>query len=238
MHAAYAVIFLLLAGICTGVTVQAWDLFGWPALILAYPAVSFLLLALAYALGSPGLFGKRPNGRLAFWGRVLFGPYFQLNALIFRLHQGLSREPAYAEVVPNLFFGRRLTNREAHTATQLDWLAVLDLAPEFAEVPSLRNLPGYRSFPILDATAPTEPQLRDTILWLAVALKNGPVYVHCALGHGRTGCVVVAYLLSAGIVKSIAEGVRLLQSQRAGVRLNRTQHRALMLTIPDAGFPR
>ena len=237
---AYAVVFVVLASLCVGLPISAVDVVDWFSLLFAYPALSFLLLAVAYAGVGPGLFAKQPTGRLTFQCWLLFAPYFLLNGVIFRLHCLLNREPVYAEVVPNLFFGRRLTERESREAVRLGWLAVLDLAPEFAEAPSLRKLPGYRSLPVLDASAPNEQQLRDVTVWLTAAVKNGPVYVHCALGHGRTGCVVVAYLLSAGIVKTVAEGVQMLQAKRAGVRLNRTQRSACrtVLTAPDAGFPK
>lgn len=59
--------------------------------------------------------------------------------------------------------------------------------------------------------------------WLSEAVGSGPVYVHCALGHGRSACVVVAYLLSTGAVGTVAEGIRLLKSLRPGVRLHPPQ---------------
>ncbi len=239
MRLAYMLVFLVLATVCIFGGVAVSDIVGWPAIIFGYAAVSFLMLSIAYGGAGPELFGKRASGQHSIRSWLLFSPYFLLNAVIFRLHRGMSREPAYAEVVPNLFFGRRLTEREANEARALGWIAVLDLAPEFAESPALRILPGYRTFPILDATAPTEPQLHDAVRWLTDAVVKGPVYIHCALGHGRTGCVVVAYLLAAGVVNSVAEGVRLMRTQRPGVRLNRPQLRALrLLKIPGAGFPK
>lgn len=239
MRLAYTLVFSVLAAVFIVGGVAVWDAIGWPAIIFGYTAASCLCLAMGYAWIGPNVFAKRNTGQHSIRSWLLFSPYFLLNAVIFRLYRGTSREPAYAEVVPNLFFGRRLTQREATESRAHGWVTVLDLAPEFTETPALRILPGYRSFPILDATAPQDPQLRDAVRWLTDAMAKGPVYVHCALGHGRTGCVVVAYLLAAGVVNSVAEGVRLLRVQRPGVRLNRSQSRALRpLTIPGAGFPR
>ncbi len=222
MDAKYAFAFLVLASVA-GLAAVA----GWPAIGLGYAAVSFLLLAAAYFGLGPRLFLKSASGRRSVWGWLLFAPYFLLNALIFSLYVVFSRSPAYAQATPDLFFGRRLTAREARKAKTLGWVSVLDLAAEFGEVSVLRGLPGYRSLPVLDATAPSEQQLREAVAWLTEAVKAGRVYVHCALGHGRTGCVVVAYLLAAGLVSNTAEGIRLLQSLRSGVRLNPAQRRLL-----------
>lgn len=225
MSAAYSLVFLVLASIASLVAVVAWDPLGFLSLLPAYAAVSLLTLAAAYAGCGPRLLGKRHDGRRSISALLLLGPYFLLNAFASFLHRNLSREPAYAEVVPGLFFGRRLTDREA--ASHLGWTSVLDLAPEFPEASTLRSLPGYRSLPLLDATAPTHAQIRDAVEWLTRRLKTGPVYVHCALGHGRTGCVLAAYLLSAGHAKSVGEALRMMRALRPGVGLNRPQRRAL-----------
>ena len=117
-------------------------------------------------------------------------------------------------------FGRRLSAREARAA---GWVSVLDLACEFAATRPLRKLAGYRSLPVLDGTAPTGEQLRSAVAWLTEAVKAGPVYVHCALGHGRSACAVIAYLLSVGSVGTVAEGVAVVRSLRPAVRLQRAQ---------------
>jgi protein-tyrosine phosphatase len=53
------------------------------------------------------------------------------------------------------------------------------------------------------------------------------VYVHCALGHGRSACVVIAYLLSVGSVRTFFAGTGVLRSLRPGVRLDPEQRRLL-----------
>ena len=226
MNPAYAVAFLALAGLAAAAAVAGWDELGWPALAFGWASAAFVLLAAAYAGAGPP-FAKRPDGRLGPGRRLLFAPYLILNAVTFRLYRAVSREPSFAPVAPNLFFGRRLTAREARAAVAAHgWVSVLDLAAEFAETPALRSLPGYRSLPVLDGAAPSGGQVREAVEWLRAAVAAGPVYVHCALGHGRTGCVVVAYLLAAGAAGSSADGARRLRALRPGVRLNRSQWRA------------
>ncbi len=196
----------------------------WVAVLPLYAAVSFGLLAAAYAGAGPGLLFKRADGRRSALGWLLFAPYFLLNAATFGLYRLLSREPASVRVAPNLDFGRRLSAREYPAG---GWASVLDLAGEFPAAWPERASPGYRSLPILDATAPSEAELRSAVTWVAERVAVGPVYVHCALGHGRSACVVVAYLLSVGAVGTAAEGVRLLRSLRPGVRLHPSQLRLL-----------
>jgi hypothetical protein len=220
----YCVTFLALSAAC----VAGWAAFraelGWAALAFLYAGLSFGLLAVAYAGVGPRLLLKRASGRRSVWGWLLFGPYFLLNAATFGVYRRLSREPPFVQVGHNLFFGRRLTAREAEA---LGCVHVLDLACEFAEVGPLRECPGYRSLPLLDAAAPAQDQLREAAAWIAEAAKSGPVYVHCALGHGRSGSVVIAYLLSAGLVGTVAEGIQFLRSLRPGANPNSAQLRRL-----------
>ncbi len=221
------VTFLLLALVFLVAAVIFWEMVGWPALLFAYSAFSFLLIALAYAGLGPGLFRKRADGRLPWLTLFLLGPYLLLNALSFRLYLLGSQEPAHAQADANLSFGRRLTSREARAEQARGWIGVLDLACEFTEVGPLRRLPHYRSLPVLDATAPDEEQLRWAVSWLKETVRLGPVYVHCALGHGRSVTVVLAYLLCTGKVRTLEEGLARLRCLRRGVKLHPGQARRL-----------
>lgn len=236
--------FLSLAVSCVVAAFFAWDVVGWAAALPLYVAVSLGLLAVAYAGVGPRLMFKRPTGRRSLLGWILLAPYFLLNTVTFHLYRLISREPAFVEVAPNLSFGRRLLARESDAG---GWESVLDLAGEF---PATWKPAKYRSLPMLDAVAPSEPDLRSAVAWISDAVTSGPMYVHCALGHGRSACVVIAYLLSVGTVVTVADGVRLLRSLRPGVRLHPPQARLLRCfeprnavcdgapTLPIAGSPR
>ena len=157
---------------------------------------------------------------------MLFGPHILLNTAAIRLYCLVSKEPSITQVTPTLFFGRRLLARECLTG---QWIGVLDLAAEFTEARPFRELVGYRSMPVLDGTCPTEEQLRSAVVWLNSTLVTGPVYVHCALGHGRSACVVIAFLLSMGEVNTVESGEQRLRILRPGVRLNGTQRHGLQV---------
>jgi protein-tyrosine phosphatase len=224
MSKKYSLTFLLLAFVWVMAGLVAWETIRWVAAVFYYAALSFALVALAYAGAGPTLLLKRPTGRRSLLGYLLLAPYFLLSDLSFQIYKLLSNEPAFVEVAPNLFFGRRLSAAEAKVNK---WLSVLDLAVEFSEVRALRSLSGYHSLPVLDATAPSEEQLRAAVLWLTKQVQSGPVYTHCALGHGRSVCVVIAYLLSSGQVRTISEGEKQVRSLRPGARLHQIQRRRL-----------
>ncbi len=200
---------------------------GWFVVLPIYTGLSFLLLSAAYAGLGPRLLSKKPTGQHSLVGWLLFAPYYLFSSITFGLYRSISREPAWVEVIPNLSFGRRLSARELLAG---GWKSVLDLAGEF---PANSVPPNYRSIPVLDTAAPTETEMRAAITWIAESMKVGPVYVHCALGHGRSACLVVAYLLSVGEVRTAGEGVRRLQSLRPRVALHRPQLRLLKRFEPE-----
>ncbi len=216
--------FFVLAIGCVVSADAACDIVGWLAIAFLYAAFSFMLLAIAYAGVGPRLLMKQPSGRRSVWGWILFGPYIVLNHIAFGFYRRFSRESATVQVVPNVYFGRRLL---AHECDAGRWVGILDLAAEFDEVRPLREVSGYRSMPVLDATAPSEAQLRSAIAWIANTVAAGPIFIHCALGHGRSACVVIAYLLSVGEVATVEAGEERLQSLRPGVRLNSMQRQRL-----------
>jgi hypothetical protein len=197
-------------------------------------AMAFALVALAYLGAEPAILLKRPDGTRSPQSWPLLWPYFFLTGFSFWLYRMNEREPPFVQVVPNLYLGRRLTPREVRQAAPIGWQAVLDLAAEFAEVRALRRLPGYRSLPVLDATAPSWEQLLDAVDWLKERVAQGPVLVHCALGHGRSATVVVAYLLATGQVKGVKDGLSLLRAQR-GVALHKGQRTLLELYAAHQG---
>lgn len=225
MHARPAATFLTLAA---AAALAAWrsDLAAVRA-VGAASALAFGLVAIAYMRDDSQFLLKHPDGRRRAWGWPVLWPYWLLCDLSLALFRLDGRRPASVQVAPNLFFGRRLTDKEAQGPVAPAWHAVLDLAAELTEAGPLRALAGYRSLPILDARAPTPGGLASAVGWLTEQAQAGPVYVHCALGHGRSATVVVAFLLDAGRVATIEEGVGLLASLRPGVGLSDAQRDAL-----------
>jgi protein-tyrosine phosphatase len=212
----YAFVFGLLAVAAGVFCVAAAGPTNGVSLVGLYPAGSFALLCVAYAGVGPKLLGKRADGGRELWARLLFAPYLLLTRFVFVLYRLFTRQPAVSEIAPGLHLGRRLGMKEARRFADA---AVLDLAAEFSELPRLQGNGHYRSLPQLDTTAPTVQQLGEAVRWIADQMRERAVFVHCALGQGRSACVVLAYLLHAGRVKDVREGVKLLRQLRPGVGL-------------------
>jgi protein-tyrosine phosphatase len=60
-----------------------------------------------------------------------------------------------------------------------------------------------------------------------VRLKDGPVYVHCAAGHGRSAMFVAALLLASGRLASVSEAEAFMREKRPEVRLSSSQRELL-----------
>lgn len=220
MSSRYTFVFGLFAVACGFFGIAAAGPTNGLSLAFLYPAISFLMMAVAYGGGGPRLLGKRPDGGRGWVFRLLLAPYLLLTRFSFLLYKLLGRHSAVCEIVPNLFLGRRLTAKEAGQFTSA---AVLDLAAEFSETRSFRHPDRYLSLPVLDATAPTVEQLNMAVGWITERLPHGSVFVHCALGHGRSASIVIAYLLSSGQVSSVRDGLRHVRQLRPGVGLSTSQ---------------
>lgn len=223
----YSLTFLL-SGLALGrlalreASVNAW------ALLPLYPSLSFLLLSLAYAGIGPDLLGKQRDGRRTWWAVAWSLPYSLLAECVWRLVILRGREPAIARVTDNLYCGRRLTRREQSEFARHPIQGCLDLTAEFTEASYLRSLPHYRSAPLLDGTAPSIEQLQHLVDWLTTTTTSSPIYVHCALGHGRTSTVVVAFLIRNGLEHDIDSALSRLQALRSGIDINAAQRELLI----------
>ena len=190
---------------------------GW-FLVWTWLGCDFVVVGVAHLRGAHQVFGKRPDGTLPLWSRLVFLPFLIYTNLVWHLLFLLSREPAQNKVTENLFVGRRLLASE-HAD---DFDNFVDLTAEFTEPRSIRCTASYRSFPILDGGAPTQEALRVAV----ASLRPGRTFVHCAQGHGRAALFALALLLSSGNCRSVEDGIRMLSAVRA-VRLTREQRRCI-----------
>ncbi len=214
-----------------------------PALALTYagialPALPFRLLAFwaagsffcvaagYFALGGQ-IFGKRPDGTLSPIGLLAFAPYLVLALIVAAICRWIFREPPCQQIAEHLYLGRRLLKHENRVLDQWDVVAILDLTAATPEPKTIRDGRAYRNLPLLDATAPSLEVLCDTIRWIVEQTENGPVYVHCAAGHGRAGLLAGAYLLATGEAADADDAIRRMREIRPLVWLNRVQRRRL-----------
>ena len=225
MRLRYVVIFSALSlGLLAGMPTARHSV---GAVLECWSAIAFLGVALAYAWLGPRTFLKRSDGRLSVFSHLLFGPYQLANHAVLVVSGLLGGEPRFSEVVECVYVGRRLHFWDTAAVRQLGLVAVLDLTCEISEHYWVRKVPGYRLFRLLDRLAPTVSELDELARWIAQQRESGPVYVHCALGHGRSVLCVAAWLLLAGHASTPDEAVQKIQSVRPRAHLSRPQRECL-----------
>ncbi|MCZ6691571.1 MAG: tyrosine-protein phosphatase [Planctomycetota bacterium] len=213
----YGFLFTFLGGLC-GFYAARSPWLGW---LLAWAGLSFTLVGLGYLSFGARVYGKRRDGTMAGVSRLALLPYLLFLTVIWRMARLVQREPPYHDLCDGVSIGRRLLAAEF----PVKFTSVIDLTCEFPEPGRIREMEGYRCFPILDASAPADADLRDLLAELAEI--EGALYIHCAEGHGRTGLVAASLLLERGLATGVEEAIRMVQERRPKVRLNREQTDAL-----------
>ncbi len=211
----YALVFGLLSVICAFYCVTLQPIFL--RLLLGSLALCWFGVALAYAKLGARTFGKQRDGRLSLWSAV-FWPYHLLNAFLLSLFRKSAKENPFDAIDDSILLACKLSSEDESGLQKRDVRAVLDLTCEFSETPFLRTL-NYRSIPVLDTHSPTLEQLREGARFLADRAKDGAVYVHCALGHGRSALFVAAYLIETGRARSAEEATEIVRQKRANIEL-------------------
>jgi hypothetical protein len=214
-----------------------WLGIGWGSALASAgclsAAAAFLGLALSYQLAWPGLLGKTRRGLLLPSSYLLFWPYHVLSYCSLAVYRLCGREALCHEILPGLFLGGRPFAWEEHQLRPLGIRSVLDLTSEFIETRFLRQVEAYCCIPLLDNSAPSAGELELALGFIRDRLPQGPVYVHCALGHGRSATVVLAYLVATQVRNSLDEALALVHAKRPGVRLTGPQLKSVLTTFHE-----
>jgi hypothetical protein len=216
----YAVLFTGL-----GTAVCAWAAIngGWTWLAV-WPGATYIAVGIIYALRGHGFWSKGPSGSISHTRLAMLAPYPLALWLIWHGHRLRSKEPvcnlviAGNEVGGPVWLGRWPFQHELPAGTNL----VVDLLAEWPARRGVAEGRVYRSFPILDGCAPGNRE-RFVELVDEVASNRGISYVHCAMGHGRSGLFAAAVLIRRGLAANAQDAVATIQLARPRVRLNRSQ---------------
>ena len=214
----YGVLFLTLSLLLAS---YAFTAGGW-FLLIAWPALSFGVIGLAYLILGHRVFGKRADGSMAFASVVILLPYLLYLWAVWHIIRLVSREPAYNTLADGILIGRRLLSGELPAGTR----TVVDLTSEFPESSALRSVSNYIAAPMLDASVLPPQSLAD--LAFRIATAETPMYIHCAQGHGRTGLVAALFLLARGDADNPDAVIGMIQSSRPLVGLNGVQRASLL----------
>jgi len=186
---------------------------GWLqpwGLPLLWPAGSLAIAAGAY-FGLYAGIARKHDGRLSVAARVVMAPWLfgQWLSLVYYRRRCLP----WNEVVPQVWIGRRLNDREAAVAAKQGVTAVLDLTGELAEAGPFLEV-AYLNLPVLDLAAPTPAQLRAAVDFIGAHRATGTVYVHCKIGYSRSAAAVGAWLLDAGLAVTAEAAIASIRAVR------------------------
>jgi len=185
---------------------------GW-ALWLFWPAVSLLLVALAYAALGAAAFQKDACGVMSFAARCLLWPYCLaawINSRVWT--RGL---PKAVEIAAPVWLGRM------PAASGNAFSSVVDLT---AELPAPARAARWWAFPALDLVTPASRLLseaaaaieRETVL---ASTGGGRVLVCCAVGFSRSAAALATWLASTGRSRNAAEAIATVKAARPEVVL-------------------
>lgn len=202
----YGVIYFVIA--CTFV-VQA-ILFEGTLFLMLWCACNFYLIAIAYFCNFSKILMKDKNGQIPFWVTIFFFPFRMLLHFSFLLSRLFKKTNTLKQINQNIYCGPRVVYGSIPEAVD----AIIDLTYEFSEASKIKEGKAYYSFPILDGMPPSDAKIVEFIQ----NIKEKPVYIHCAMGHGRTSMFTILYLIIHKYVENYDESLSLLcEKQTTGM---------------------
>jgi protein-tyrosine phosphatase len=188
--------------------------------VLAWPAAVLAGLWVVYLVDAPRALGKRADGTMAPLALIFWGPVFAYQWIAHEVVRRLTAEPVATEVGPGVWVGRRPRPNELPAGAAI----VIDLCAEFGAARVVRAHPRYIACPTLDAGTPEPPELARLVD--AVLAADGPAFIHCALGHGRSATVAAAVLVRRGDA-TLDDVEAAMRARRPKIALNARQRSAL-----------
>lgn len=222
----YAILFGLagVALIWRGLQLRGW---GY---CLVWIGISLMLVSLAYAGVGPRIFGKSADGKMSPVAVLALLPYLLGTWAVWHARRWITNAPVGQEIEPGLWLGRRPYLKELPAEIGL----VIDLAAEFpADAEVTRNV-RYISAPVLDAWVPDDDMFK--LLIDKILAETEPIFVHCAVGYGRSATLMAAVLIKKGLACDVEAAEKILRAKRPGVRLNRAQRRLVSRVVCSVGL--
>lgn len=214
----YGFLFFTL-GIVLSLSIRTFPDLQW---LLIWLIFNFLWVGSAYLGLGAQILGKRSHGQIAIASLIFLMPYFLFTWIVWRMQTLLSREDTCTEIIPGIWLGRRISSVKK-LPNNID--LVVDLTAEFSEPRDIRSGKNYICVPILDGFIPRD--LIFNTLIHNLSSQTGNIYIHCALGHGRSAMVMAALLQAKGQVKTVEEAEKFISKLRPHIRLNHPQKQLL-----------
>ncbi|MEZ6037266.1 MAG: hypothetical protein R3F29_07280 [Planctomycetota bacterium] len=184
-----------------------------------WSSAALATVAFASLRADPRWFGKRRDGSVPALATVALAPFLLPLWAYWHVRRPLWSEQAAHRLLPELVIGRRLLGHELGQVEQLldvKFEHLVDLTCEYAEAAAVRRRPGYLSLPIVDGCAPRVEELVELVQRLHQL--DGPMFLHCAMGHGRASMVAAALLLARGVTTDLDEALLRIRTVRPKAR--------------------
>jgi hypothetical protein len=186
-----------------------------------------LIVGIAYLRRDARVFGKRASdGRMTPLAVMVLFPYVALAWTLWQLKSRLAAEAAWHEVAPGIRLGRRPLSRAELPA---DTRCVVDLTSELPRALPEAPVARYLCLPTLDTSVASDAAFGELLERLVA--EEGPLYVHCAMGHGRSATLAAALLVRRGLAADADQAIAALKAVRPGVSLHAVQREALMRVL-------
>jgi protein-tyrosine phosphatase len=126
------------------------------------------------------------------------------------------------KIINNIWLGVSISNYDL--LSQLGIRYVIDVRGEYNDdVTELSKLGiGYFKISIPDWQAPRSDQIA-LFLKLINLLGKDDIYIHCAVGKGRSASLVVIYLIEFGYAKTIEEASQIIKDAGNIIQLDEQQ---------------
>jgi protein-tyrosine phosphatase len=189
---------------------------GW-AWLLAWPGISFIIVAAGYARLGPRVLGKTQEGRLPLYVLVLHWPFLLFSYILWGAQRLWEAHPCAHRVAPGIWVGRRPHCHELPAEVDV----IVDVTAEFPARSRVVGSRRYVCIPTLDGMPCDRRAFVEAIDRLADEPQT--LFIHCAQGRGRSATLAAALLIRRGLAQDVEEAEKMLLAARPSVRISPAQ---------------
>ncbi|HBK64951.1 MAG TPA: hypothetical protein DD000_15905 [Cyanobacteria bacterium UBA11166] len=222
----YAAIFSIL-GVSLILLGCKLEIIGW---LFFWSGISFSIVGCGYGGLGAKVFGKKSNGSISKLSLSLLLPYLLLTWIVWHIQRWISQSSACHQIIPGIWLGRRPFLPELPDNIDL----IIDLTSEFVEPYNVIARKTYICIPTLDNSVPPDSSFQKLIE--IILSWQGNIYIHCALGYGRSATVVAGILLAKGLVDNLDEAEKFIEAKRPGIKLSQEQKSLLKRVFNLASY--
>ncbi|MCV2885153.1 diacylglycerol kinase family protein [Aestuariibacter sp. AA17] len=224
--------YLLGASLALGIGIALFSMLGlwFIGALMVWTACALGIVSAAYFFSYGRLFRKRHDGRIPIWAKVVFLPFFIGIHIYNRIARFKDGTDALHKITDGLYLARRITPLDIPLLIEKEIGGILDVTAEFdaLQFTAYELEVDYLNIPVLDHDVPSESQLIKALNWIHQhRRKNQNVIVHCALGKGRSGITVLAYMAMISKNQPLEDVVEYVQQQSERFSPNKKQMRWL-----------